>query len=115
MNNYSSTTRPLRAIWEKTLTPRTVHKYEIPCFNKVRTASFPKGATILSAVIMNEHLYVYAEVDVAKQLEEEHYHFQAVGTGYTIDIENPRFFLGTVLLPVTPTYAEVYHVYYHKL
>ena len=114
MNNYSSTTRPARASWNRTSAPRTVYKYPASCFNKVTTLSLPKGATILSAVIMNSELYVYAEVDVEGRTDMDCYQFQAVGTGYTIDVDQPRFFLGTALLPLSPTYAEVYHVYYHK-
>lgn len=114
MNHYSTTTRPSRASWGRSSTPRTVYKYPAPCFNKVLTLALPKGATILSAVILNQELYIYAEVDEKQQSEIDCYQFQAVGTGYIIDVDQPRFFLGTVLLPLTPTYAEVYHIYYHK-
>ena len=92
---------------------RVVWAYPLLCFNKFQPLLLPTGATILSAANVGGELRIYVEANPHDDRMEQ-YEFIALGTGHPAEI-GAFSFINTVLFPFTPTFTEVYHVYYRRL
>ncbi len=85
-----------------------IHKYRlIPGSNSIQTMYLPKGAKILSVGGHNDVPFMWMEVE-SDQHDTEKRRFLVVGTGFTMELNAPKIFLGTVDLQLI---QEVYHVF----